>query len=384
MNLTRENRILRLQDRAYERVFSLLLVYTILFEDNERDLEFLALGEGDHVFMVAGAGCGVAACLAAAPARVDVVDFNRKHLAVTALKVNAARAMRSYDEFHELLARGRHPRPREVVGRLARDLPPKCAAFWKTGWRMFRRDFYAHGLCGRNLDFARRFWSISPEYLKTLNAQPEEERAEEIAALLARRIKRGAIAALIRSPLGILAAGINYTQRARNLRAVGTDDAVEGVIDYASRVVRTDLERNWIVWHIVTGQFNHERPECLPLYLRPDFHERSVGSPTEVRYWHNRLLAQLGAADDETWSRYCLSDVVDWMGDPAREALFREVHRTAKPGARVICRTVEDSTIVDELGFAERFRLVEPHSTLASQEERSCLYRRVNCYEVVK
>ena len=72
------------------------------------------------------------------------------------------------------------------------------------------------------------------------------------------------------------------------------------------------------------------------------------------------------------------------MSDEERAVLLAAIFRAARPGAKVICRTVEYRVIVDELEEGERFRLVEPHSTIASRSERSCLYRRVNCFEVVK
>lgn len=374
----------RLEDRAFEFLFSRILVYTILFEDNEKDLELLDLDDTDRVLSVGGAGCGVAAMLAHRPAGIDVVDFNQKHLAVTALKVNAAKQLGSYGEFHEAFARGRHPRPRRLVEQLARGMPAPLAAFWASHWRMFEKDFYSHGLYTKNLNLVRPFWPITPEYLKALNRKPRSERSEEMFTLLSRAMKGRILGALIRSPLSILAAGINYTQRERNLRAVGTTDVVDGVIEYATRLVQTDLEDNWIAWHIATGRFNHERPTCLPLYLRAAYHERALRSPTVVRYWHADLLGKLSGAPAGSWSRFCLSDVVDWMTQPARALLLREVVRTARPGARVICRSVEDSTLVDELGLSQQLRLIEPHSTLASRAERSCLYRRVNCYEVIK
>jgi S-adenosylmethionine-diacylglycerol 3-amino-3-carboxypropyl transferase len=374
----------RFADRVFGSLFSRILVYTILFEDNEKDLEFLALDGDSRVFTVGGAGCGVAAMLASSPALIDVVDFNQKHLAVTALKVNAARGLASYEEFHELLARGRHPRPRRTIERFTRDLPPELARFWAAGWKMFRKGFYSHGLYSRNLGIVRPFWPLTPDYLRELNGKSADERSREVFELLSRSMQGPVLGALIRSPLSILAAGINYTQRERNLRAVGSDDVVDGVIEFASRVARTDLEENWIAWHIVTGSFNHDRPGALPLYLRPEYHERTLHASTEMRYSHAVLLDRLREGGEECWSHFCLSDVVDWINEEGRIALFDAVHRAALPGARVICRSVEDSTIVDDIGFGDRFRLVEPFSTDASLAERSCLYRRVNCYEVVK
>lgn len=387
-NQTRETsgrKLRAFKDALFAAVFARTLVYTILFEDNELDLKFLDLRQGDSVFSVAGAGCGVAAMIGYGPSRIDTVDFNQHHLAITALKVEAVRSLPRYDDLHALFGLGRHPEAKSIVGRLVSDLPANLAGYWRRRWRMFARGFYRHGVNSRNSALLRPLWSIDGDYLKELNRRgPPQERAEAMRAKLTAKLLKPLPATLVRSPVALLGAGINYTQRERNLRAAGVGDVVLGVIEYASRLATTDLDTNWIAWHITTGEFNHEDPDCLPLYLRPDSHERALGSGTQVGYHHGSLLAVLEEADSGTWSHYCLSDVVDWLSAEQRRELLREVLRTAKPGARVICRTVEDACVVADAGLSASFRLVEPISSVASESERSKLYRRVNCYEVIR
>jgi S-adenosylmethionine-diacylglycerol 3-amino-3-carboxypropyl transferase len=55
----------RLLDRAYQRLFSKLFVYNILYEDSEVDEAFLGVDGASRVLGIAGAGCGVANHLSA-------------------------------------------------------------------------------------------------------------------------------------------------------------------------------------------------------------------------------------------------------------------------------------------------------------------------------
>lgn len=373
------------KDALFSAIFARTLIYTILFEDNEPDLEFLALGPADRVLSIAGAGCGVAAMLAYHPERIDAVDFNRHHLAITALKVEALRRLEGYEDLHALLAVGRHPRARELIAGLAERLPEGLANYWLRRWRMFARGFYRHGVNRRNSRLLQLLWPLDADFLKTLSrAGPPAVRAETMRSELRNCLLRPLPAALVRSPVALLGAGINYTQRERNLRAAGVDDVVLGVIEFASRLATTNLDTNWIAWHLTTGEFNRDEPTCLPLYLRPEFHRRAQGSTTEVRFHHGSLFDELSSAPAASWSHFCLSDVVDWLDAEQRRTLFTEVLRTARPAARVVCRSVEDVDVTQGTGLEGAFRLVEPFSSSASERERSRLYRRLNCYEVVK
>lgn len=271
------------KDTLFAAVFARTLVYTILFEDNELDLEFLDLRPGDRVLSVAGAGCGVAAMVGFVPTRIDAVDFNRHHLAITALKVEAVRSLPRYEDVHALFGLGKHPEAKKMVARLANRLPADLASYWRRRWRMFANGFYSHGVNSRNSALLRPLWSLDGAYLKELNRRgPPQARAEAMRIKLSDRLLKPLPAALVRSPVALLGAGINYTQRDRNLSAAGVGDVVLGVIEYASRLATTDLDTNWIAWHITSGEFNHDEPDCLPLYLRRDFHERALGSTTEV------------------------------------------------------------------------------------------------------
>src|SRR5262249_12842283 len=134
------------------------------------------------------------------------------------------------------------------------------------------------------------------------------------------------------------------------------------LVDHLRRVARTDLDRNWFAWHAVAGRFNHALTDAVPPYLRPERHAQSVGAPTRLAFRNERVFDSLAAAAPDTWSHFLLCDAVDWMQHAAQRRLFDEIYRTARDGAVVLYRSVEDASLVERHGLGDRFLALERES----------------------
>ena len=62
----------------------------------------------------------------------------------------------------------------------------------------------------------------------------------------------------------------------------------------------------------------------------------------------SRLVHRRGSRrePDASLDAYVLLDAQDWMNDATLTALWREIRRTARPGARVIFRTAADERLL--------------------------------------
>ena len=91
------------------------------------------------------------------------------------------------------------------------------------------------------------------------------------------------------------------------------------------------------------------------------------------------LASQANSSAD----RYVLLDAQDWMTDQQLNDLWREITRTARPGARVIFRTAGERTILpgrvaeDILG---RWDYDEPRSLDLCARDRSSVYGGFHLY----
>ena len=358
-----------------------MFVYNILFEDSEVDERFLGVNEDSSILGISGAGCGMAGLVSGQPKRVDAVDINHHHLALTALKVSAAQRMQNYTEFYDMFGRGWHIAPKKAVKDLTSDLPRWIQRYWKRHHDRFERSLYREGLTARMLTVLRNQCGIDANWLRGIIATPEEQRAQKVEDAIRPILERPAVKAAISSPLQLMALGINFTQRDRMLETEETD-MVGFFVEYIRRLASTELETNWFAWWALTNQFNHEHPDAAPPYLRRDRHERSLEAPTTVRYHRRNIFDVLEDAGPNTWSHYMFCDAPDWMPPPVQKQLLEDVYRTSRDGAVMLYRSVEDDCMVERLGMQGKFQKMQEETDLASEQDRTRQYRRVNFYRI--
>ncbi|WP_433379452.1 DUF3419 family protein [Actinoplanes sp. CA-142083] len=374
---------MRAADRAFAATFRHVFAFSLLYEDSEVDNRVLGLDFRSRVLAVSGAGCGVAGLLAAHPARIDAVDINPHHLALAALKVAATRQVTSYDEFYQLLGRGRHGDPERTLQPLMAELPDWVGRYWRANHRRFRTNLYAEGLVGTFQRWLRRKLGIDADYLRALQQLPPAERVERLSPVLTSLRRAWPARTMVNTPLLLLGIGVNFEQRQRNLRANRAATMMEVVTAHFERLAQTDLETNWFVWVGLTGEFNHDHPDAVPPYLRAESHKRALEAPTRVGFHRESLQRMLAEATPGQWSHFSLCDVLDWLPADAQRQLLHRIARVGGPDALVLTRSVESDCVVERAGLADLYERVEPASTEATEQERTRLYGRVNVYRVV-
>ena len=90
-------------ERALDKLFTFAfkgLVYPQIWEDPEVDLAALELSPDTRMIAIASGGCNVASYLVAGPREIVAVDLNRAHVALTRLKLAAARHLPSHSAFY--------------------------------------------------------------------------------------------------------------------------------------------------------------------------------------------------------------------------------------------------------------------------------------------
>ena len=373
---------MRVADEAFEGLFRHLFVYNMLFEDTEIDERFLDVGESSRVLGISGAGCGIAGHLSRRPRSIDAVDINARHLAITALKVSAARELDCYDEFYQLWGHGTHAQPRNVVDRLTLRLPGWIRQHWLSGHRLFARSFHSCGLTAQLFALLRRLAHVDASWLRSLIAQPVRARKRAITERFGPVFRTPWVAALLRSPINLVAIGVNHAQRDRMLRAERLEDVVDYLLMHLSRVAETDLERNWFAWHAVAGDFNHACRDAVPPFLRRDHHVASLHAETELRFHHRGILDVLGDAGPHTWTHYTLCDAPDWMAPDVQRKLVREIFRTSADGAVLLHRSVEEVNLPGCDAVGRHFRPMTEATEVATRLDRTRQYRRVAFYRI--
>jgi len=372
----------QIKDLLFQQAFSRIFVYNILFEDTEVDERFFGVDEGSQVFCVSGAGCGVAGMLARNPERIDAVDINPHHLAITALKVQAALLCRPYSEFYDLFGRGWLPDPSPTLAKLSTELPAWIRRYWHDHPHLFQRSLYGEGLTSRLVRALRGRSGIDADWLRGLIDQPIEVRQAAIEERIGPVLQDRWVRWVSSSPLQLLALGVNFRQSER-IQATERLGLADFYLQYIKRLAATDLRTNWFAWYFVTGQFHHDEPGGVPPYLRREHYERSQKARTRVRYRRGSLFDALREAPAQAWTHYSLLDAPDWLDRDGEQRLLEEICRTGRPGAIVLHRTVEEGSMFERNPEGRRFEEMVDETAQASALDRTRQYRRVHFHRLV-
>lgn len=337
-----------LQDRLFTLAFS-GLVYAQIWEDPAVDMEALALRPTDRMVAIASGGCNVLSYLLADPAAITAVDLNRHHVALLRLKLAAARALTDHASFYALFGRGRGGHNLDLYRmRLRPALDAETRAYWdgRDSWG-FRRAGYLvgglhrHGLLGRFIAAGHVLARLGGGDLgAVLRAEGLAEQRAAFERHVAPLFDRPLVRWLSRRRAALYGLGIPPAQYDALAADGGAGGIVAALRDRTERLAcGFDHRENYFAWAAFARGYKPEGDGPVPPYLEsrafPVLRERAG----RVAVRHVNLIDHLRGEPARSLDAYVLLDAQDWMDDATLEALWREITRTARPGARVVFRT---------------------------------------------
>lgn len=334
-----------------ERLFTLWfsrLVYTQIWEDPAVDLTALRLEPTSRVATIASGGCNLLNYLLADPAEIVAVDLNPAHLALTRLKLAAVRHAPDHAGFFRFFGAARDKANRDFYfAALRPHLDADTRAWWETRTLTgrpridyFSSDFYRHGLLGGFigfLHFAARAMGRNPAHL--LTAADVEEQARIFDSTLAPLFDTWLVRAAAKLPVLFYHLGIPPAQFDAMNRDAGGDMAASMRERVRRLACDFPIGDNYFAWQAFGRRYDREGMRAVPDYLRPGHFETLRERSDRIR---TRLVSMTGFLAGEppaSMDRVVLLDAQDWMTPIQLTALWVQIGRTARPGARVIFRT---------------------------------------------
>ena len=380
-----------LLERLFERLFR-GLVYTQIWEDPEVDLEALALQPDCHIVAIASGGCNVLSYLTGDPARITAVDLSSAHVALNRLKLVSANRLPSWEVFYRFFGVADDEANVAAYDRLiAPHLDSQSRAYWEgrslhqLGRRrisIFARNAYRHGVLGRFIGVSHalcRAYGVNLGELLVARTLEEQRLFFEttLAPLFDKRAVRWATA----NRLSLYGLGIPPAQY----------EALAGGSDMR-HVLRARLERltcgfslddNYFAWQAFGRSYAANASGPLPPYLRREHFDEVRARVDRVEVLNRSITEYLAGCADASRDRYVLLDAQDWMTDSQLNALWREITRTARPGARVIFRTAAAPSLlpgrVDD-ALLDRWRYEAAQSQALTARDRSAIYGGFHLY----
>ncbi len=344
-----------LQDRLFTFVFS-GLVYAQIWEDPAIDMEALALRPDDRMVVIASGGCNVLSYLLADPAAITAVDLNRHHVALNRLKVAAAGALTDHASFYALFGRGRGRTNRDLYRmRLRPALDAETRAYWdgRDAWGFLRHGYLArglhrHGLLGRSITaghvLARLHGMDLSAVLRARSPAGQREAFEQHVAPL---FDKPLIRWLSHRRAALYGLGIPPAQ----YDALAAQGGAGGIVQVLrARMDRLacdfDIAQNYFAWAAFGRGYKPEGDGPVPPYLERQAFPVLRARAGRVTVRHANMIDHLAAQPDASLDAYVLLDAQDWMDDATLETLWRQITRTARPGARVIFRTAAEESLL--------------------------------------
>ncbi len=380
-----------LLERLFERMFR-GLVYTQIWEDPEVDLEALALAPDSHVVAIASGGCNVLSYLTADPGRITALDLSLAHVALNRLKLMAASRLPSWEAFYRFFGSADAEANISAYDRLIKpylDAPSRhywdgrsLQQFGRRRISIFARNAYRHGVLGRFIGLTHavaRAYGVDMREL--LSARTLEEQRQFFDTAMAPLFDKRAVKWATANRLSLYGLGIPPAQY--EALAAGSD---------MRHVLRARLERlacgfslddNYFAWQAFGRSYAGNASGPLPLYLRREHFDVVRARAHRVEVMNRSVTEYLAGCPDASRDRYVLLDAQDWMTDEQLDALWTEITRTARRGARVIFRTAaEPSLLPGRLApeLLDRWHYEAELSHTLTQRDRSAIYGGFHLY----
>ncbi len=378
-----------------ERLFTLSFrgfVYTQIWEDPEVDIEALKIDKTTRIMTIASGGCNVMNYLTEGPERVQAIDLNPAHVALGRLKIAAIKHLPDYESFFLFFGHADDKRNIENYDRyIAPHLDTFSRNYWE-GWsplrgrriNYFTKNLYQFGLLGRFISAVHvlsKIYGEDPREIVT--AKTREEQAEIFDRTIGPIFDKKFVKWICNMPPALYGLGIPPSQF--DELSVAAHGDMAGLLKARLRRLAVDfpIEDNYFAWQAFGRGYDRAYKKAIPRYLSEANYKNLKDNADKVEVHHTTITGFLQAQTVDSLDCYVFLDAQDWMNATALNDLWKEVVRTARPGARVIFRTAgEESPLTKALSndILSRFHYDPAASIEAVKKDRSSIYGGFHVY----
>ncbi len=342
----------RLLDRAFALAFR-GLVYAQIWEDPVVDMAALDIQPDSRIVTIASGSCNALSYLTANPAQVIAVDLNTAHVALGKLKFAAVRHLPDYDALRRFFVEADNTANLNAYrDLLAPHLDDATRRYWEGRDMIGRRriggfasGIYKRGLLGNFIGMAHfiaRLYRVDLGLILTARSIPEQRQIfdEKIAPVFDKRFIRW----LTSQPASLFGLGIPPAQ----YDALAGDQRMAQVLRARLEKLACDfsVQDNYFAWQAFGRGYGRAVDAPLPPWLEAKAYAAVCAAIDRIDVRHVSYTDYLASQPNASLDRYILLDAQDWMTDAQLTALWSEITRTARPGARVLFRTAAEDTLL--------------------------------------
>lgn len=379
-----------LSDRIFARLFR-GLVYPQIWEDPVCDMAALELTESDDIVCIASGGCNAMSYLTKKPASLTAIDLSPWHVHLNRLKLAAAARLPDHTAFYSVFGNANDAGNTALLdSHVLPHLATSEQQFWngRQGFHrratLFSRGFYRYGVLGRFIGAVHVIGRLAGvDFRALLEAETLEEQElffeQEIAPLFESRV----VKFLARRRASLFGLGIppaQYDKLARD-----ADGDIVPVLKARTRKLFCGfpIQGNYFAWQAANRGYNADGTGPMPPYLMAENFDVLRAAEGRAKVFNRSLTDVLAQAPNGSKSVFILLDAQDWMSDAQLNALWSEIDRTARSGARVLFRTGGRDDILPgrvASNILDQWIYDAEASNTALATDRSAIYGGVHLY----
>lgn len=351
------------------------LYFAQVYEDPVLEIEALAPESDETVVAVTSGGCTVLSLLGAGAGRVVAVDLNISQNHMLELKSVAVARLSAREATAFLGGRPAQGRERlKTYGRLSEDLSTGARAYWDEHRRWIRRGVLVAGVSERFLYSLVRFIRFTVHPASRMRQLLACRTLKEQRTFYDREWNTWRWRLLYRLLLGRRMFSRTYDPAFyEHLEKPSFAEHFLRVFEHT--VTELPVGTNYFLHRALTGFYADNGTDGVPLYLSEDGAAAVRAAPDRLTIVDGPYTEYLRTCADGSVHGFALSNICEWLEPAEIDELFREVVRTAVPGARVCFRNFVGWTEVPD-GWRDRVVEDRERGEALSRRDRSMANRR--------
>jgi S-adenosylmethionine-diacylglycerol 3-amino-3-carboxypropyl transferase len=319
-----------LRSEVADRPFFKSIGYSNCWEDPAILQEALQVGPGDVCFSITSGGCNTLDLLRHDPAKVVALDFNASQNHLLRLKIAAFKAL-DHGELLEMLGVRASARRPALYERLRSELSAEAQEFWDANPKLIDRGVLVAGRL-------ERYLLAFGKLMRLLYGKKRLMRFFECESLDAQRAYYDQV---IDGPLWRTMFDVFFS---RTVMTRTKDKEHFRLVDFRDfgKIFRSRAEHaftriparsNYFLALILLGRYLDEG--ALPAYLARENFETMRARVDRVEIVTGEIEQFLLSVPDDTFTRFNVSNLFDWIQTPFFIRLHEEIVRTGRDGGRM-------------------------------------------------
>ena len=314
-------------------------------------------------------------------------------MSLVKLKIAALKTLPNYEEYFEFLGVAQASSNVRIYNSLiAPSLDADTRQYWEGGpigfrrIRMFAKGFYKYGLLGQIIGifhWSAKLHKVKLSELLHLKTLPDQEKwfDEKVAKIFDSRL----VSKLISSPFALYNLGIPPSQQ-HAFYDKSPEDIAAIIKARARRLATlTTPKDNYFVWQAFGRCYDHTGNSALPPFLMREHYGTMKANAHKISVEQSNIRDAISRMEHNSLDAFVLLDTQDWMSDEDITALWSEITRVARPGARVIFRSANVESPVEKcLSGLLKGKWVrdDAQSNALKEKDRSCIYLGFHLYSL--